>query len=333
MARIWLNHWFSTAYHIILLLKRDDPDFYIIGSNERAVSPIMDVCDEWYQEPVLRDEEYVEFCLQFCWEHQIDLFMPRRGALAISRHIDRFEQMGVKVMVDAYNIMQMLNHKDQAYAVFLREKIGIVPEHYIVTDVEQFQRGYHTLLEHGHRVCFKFVRDEGGKSYRLIDNDRRGYRALFKKLTTRMTFEEVIQALSERETFSPIIMMPYLPGDEVSVDCLKTSRGLIAVPRVKDASRIEKVRYDSQILGFCRDLYAKLPLEQPCNIQFKYLDGVPYILEVNTRMSGGIHMACAVSKINIPNIAANRLLGVEKPWEDRRIAGAVSQVEYPIVLS
>ena len=66
MARIWMNHWFSTAYNIITLIKEGIPDASIIGSNEHAASPIMKVCDEWYQEPVLKGEQYVSFCLDFC---------------------------------------------------------------------------------------------------------------------------------------------------------------------------------------------------------------------------------------------------------------------------
>ena len=65
MTRIWLNHWFSTAYNIINLLRENNPDFWIIGSNDNLESPIKSVCDEWYQEPVLKGEEYIDFCLQF----------------------------------------------------------------------------------------------------------------------------------------------------------------------------------------------------------------------------------------------------------------------------
>ena len=102
MTRIWLNHWFSTAYNIINLLRENNPDFWIIGSNENLESPIKSVCDEWYQEPVLKGEEYIDFCLQFCEEHSVDVFMPRREMIAISKYKDRFSSHGVKVMVDDY---------------------------------------------------------------------------------------------------------------------------------------------------------------------------------------------------------------------------------------
>ena len=126
--------------------------------------------------------------------------------------------------------------------------------------------------------------------------------------------------------------MPFLPDEEISVDCLNTCNGLIAIPRIKDATRIERVCYDTGILKTCRDFYCHMPLECPCNVQFKYLDGIPYLLEVNTRMSGGIQMSCAASKVNIPAIAVGKLLGMDIPWHNREEEKRVTHVEVPIVI-
>ena len=332
MTRIWLNHWFSTAYNIINLLREHEPDFWVIGTNKNLESPIKAVCDEWYQEPALKDEDYVEFCLQFCKEHRVDLFMPRRGMIAISKHKERFLALGVKVMVDDYKYVDILNHKDKAYEAFRAEGVGNVPDFHMVTNTEEFKTAYEKLCEKYKWICFKFVRDEGGKSYRLIDNNRKGYASLFKKQTTRMSLDAVLDALSEQESFSPVMVMPFLPDDEVSVDCLMTESGLIAIPRVKDTSRIEKIRYSDEILSTCALFFEKFPLEQPCNIQFKYLNGVPYLLEVNTRMSGGVQMSCAASGVNIPNIAVNKLLGINRVWSNNMLEKNVTHVEIPIVL-
>lgn len=332
MVRIWLNHWFSTAYSIIRLIRENENDFYIIGSNENAHSVYKTVCDEWYVEPVMKESEYIDFCLNFCKEHRIDIFMPRRGMEWISRYKKDFEETGVRVMVDNYDKVSALNQKDKAYQLFQDKRIGYVPDYMVATTVNQFLEGYHQLLKKYRQVCFKFVRDEGGKSYRLIDNTRKGYDALFKKQTTRMLLDDVISALSEREKFSPIMVMPYLPDEEVSVDCLKTDAGIIMLPRIKDATRVERIKYDSQILHMCKAFYEKVGLEHPCNIQFKYLDGIPYFLEVNTRMSGGIQMACLASGVNIPNLAVNNLLGRAKKWNNHFEEKCISHVEVPVIV-
>lgn len=291
----------------------------------------MSACDEWYTEPALKGKAYVEFCLDFCKQHHVDVFMPRREMIEISRNKAAFTDLGVRVMVDDYEYVSLLNDKASAYDFFRQHGIGTVPDYCIVTDAKAFAEAYRTLHEKYDQVCFKFVKDEGGKSYRLIDNSRRGYAALFKKITTRITYEEALAALSERAVFSRLMVMPFLPGEEISVDCLRTAQGTIAVPRIKDYSRIERIRYDDGILAVCHQLLEAIPLECPCNIQFKYREGTPYLLEVNTRMSGGTHLSCAAAGINIPDLAVNKLLGIEKPWVLNRKEASVTHVEMPLV--
>ena len=147
-----------------------------------------------------------------------------------------------------------------------------------------------------------------------------------------MTLEDVLKALNEKEEFDPIMVMPYLPDHEISVDCLKTEQGVIMLPREKNATRIERLVYDEKILDICKDFYEKVGLEYPCNIQFKYLDGIPYFLEVNTRMSGGVQMSCLAAGVNIPNIAVNKILGINKSWEISKEERFVSHIEKPLLV-
>lgn len=333
MIRIWLNHWFSTAYSIINLIKEDEKEFYVIGSSDNVNSVVKCACDEWYQEPDLKGEEYVQYCVKFCKEHKIDIFMPRKGMLEISENIHLFHEIGTKVMVDAYEKISLLNHKDQAYELFKEKKIGIVPDYEIVTTPAEFSFAYEKLSGKYEQICFKFVHDEGGRSFRIIDNHTKGHDDLFKIHRTRMTFDEVMKVLEEREKFEPVMLMPYLPGDEVSVDCLKTMHGVIMLPRIKDVTRIERIKFDDRILAMCEDFYNKVGLEYPCNIQFKYLDEIPYFLEVNTRMSGGVQMSCLAAGVNIPNLAVNKILGTEKEWQMDKTEKFVSYVETPIIVS
>lgn len=332
MQRIWLNHWFSSAYNIINLIKENESDFYIIGSNRNINSVMKNVCDEWYQEPVLEGEAYVQFCINFCKEHEINLFVPRRGMLEISKYIYLFHEIGTKVMVDEYEIISLLNHKDKAYELFIKEGIGSVPEYGIVTNVEDFILEYRKLCKKYQQVCFKYVHDEGGQSFRLISNGKKGYESLFNNANSGILFDDVVEALQERKEFEPVMIMPYLPDQEVSVDCLKTEQGIIMLPREKGETRIEKLIFDENILSVCKTFYDKVELECPCNIQFKYLDGIPYFLEVNTRMSGGVQMACLAAGVNIPNIAVNKMLGVHKKWSYEKIEKYVSHVEMPIIV-
>ena len=332
MIRIWLNHWFSTVYNIIDLIRQDEQSFYIVGSNEVPDAVYSMVCDEWYCEPVMNDEEYVEYCLDFCDKNKIDVFIPRRKLIVISKNKKRFNDIGVRVMVDDYEYVSMLNQKTKAYEYFSKHHKLNIPEYRTVHNSMEFAAAYRELSDRYQKICFKFAQDEGGMSFRIIDNSKKGYNALFRYRGAGMTFEEAYAALSERETFPDIIVMPYLSGSEVSVDCLDTSSGLIAIPRVKGVTRIEKIEFDTEILQMCRDFHKLCPLEMPFNLQFKYLDGVPYFLEANTRMSGGIQMSCLACGVNIPNIAVNKLIGIEKQWETEKNIKKISHVEVPVIV-
>ena len=46
-------------------------------------------------------------------KNRVDVFVPRRKLVAISRNKERFEKTGVKVLVDDYELVRMLNHKDE----------------------------------------------------------------------------------------------------------------------------------------------------------------------------------------------------------------------------
>lgn len=332
MTRIWLNHWFSSAYNIIHLVKAEEKDFYIIGSSGNKNSVVKSACDEWQEEPVLKDDEYVDYCLDFCKKNKVDIFMPRKGMIQISERKKEFEDSGTKVMADDFDKVWTLNQKDQAYRLFQEKGIGTVPDFHIVTDSTGFQKAVQDLSNTYEQICFKFVQDEGARSFRIIDDNRKGFEALLSYSGVRITYQQALEALSERESFSPIMVMPYLPGEEASVDCLKTPQGIIMIPRIKTASRTEKVIYDEEILSICADFYEKVGLEHPCNIQFRYLNGVPYFLEVNTRMAGGVQMSCLASGINLPNIAVNKMLGKNKPWTNRHEEKLVSFVEAPVIV-
>ncbi len=333
MIRVWFNHWFSTSYGLIEQMKKDACEqIYVIGSNRQKDSVIQKVCDAWYVEPDIDGEQYINFCLEFCKKHSIDAFIPRRKMVEISQNIWLFEQIGVRVMVDEYNIVQLLNDKAAAYAFFKDCDELHLPDFYIVNSLEQFGQAYRTLKEQFGQVCVKFVRDEGGMSFRRIEEDCDRFGQLKRYQGSQMSYELLAEALGSRQRFDDLMVMPYLPGNEISVDCLQTGSGLIAIPRIKGAARHERVAYPPEILRMTRRIMEQTRLKYPCNIQFKYKDDIPYLLEINTRMSGGLQMGCLAAQVNIPNIALNKMFGRDIGWTMDRTEKTVSYIEMPQII-
>ena len=73
--RIWFNHWFSTAYHLINMIKADtNNEFYIIGTSTNSSAIYKMTCDEWYsEEKDISASDYIDFCVEFCKEHNVKL--------------------------------------------------------------------------------------------------------------------------------------------------------------------------------------------------------------------------------------------------------------------
>ena len=333
MLRVWFNHWFSTSYGLIELLKKDsNHEVYVIASNKQIDSVIQKVCDEWYQDSLADGEEYIEYCLDFCREYKVDVFIPRRKMEDISRGIDRFRKIGVKVMVDDYQIMKILNDKVAAYD-FLRDCPGVhIPDYAMVNTADEFKEAYARLHEKYEQICVKFVKDEGAMSYRRIIDHVDRVKRLRVYPGAEVSYDDYTAALAEAGRFDDLMVMPYLPGEEISVDCLNTAEGLIAVPRYKGNARHERIVYDSEILDAAKNIMEKVKLEYPCNIQFKFKDNIPYLLEINTRMSGGLQMTCLGADINIPAIALNKLLGMDVEWKINPVDRVVSYIEIPQII-
>ena len=333
MIRVWFNHWFSTSYRLIELMKADaNKKIYIIGSNMRKNSVIQKVCDEWYEEPTCEGAEYISYCLDFCKSRQVDVFVPRRNMLSISQNIDKFNDIGVKVLLDDYETVSLLEDKVKTYD-FFKSIDGInVPEYYKVASVEEFKKAYAKLSLDNEIVCAKFVRDEGGKSFRKISKESKGLKKIKSYAGVSISYDDYLAVLEGVEDFDDIILMPYLEGNEISVDCLNTEKGLIAIPREKGNSRDERVFYDEDILNMVRIITANIDIKYPFNVQFKYKESMLYLLEINTRMSGGLQMSCLAADINIPGIALNKLLGEEVDWVQRKKKAVVSYVELPYII-
>lgn len=336
MIRIWFNHWFSTVYHLITMIKEANPGrFTVIGTNERSISVYKCATDEWYQEPSdLGDDDYVEYCLTFCREHDVNVFAPRKKLAAISRAASRFEDMGVKLLIDGdYELIKMLDDKAETYRYFKDIIPEQIPEYRIARSYGDFLAMYDELLECSERVCYKLIRDEGARSFRVVDNNIESARALWEKPGSKITLEAAKRVLSQYDFSIPVLMMPFLSGVEVSVDCVATSQGNLIIPRYKTNKRYSEIIFSDELMNACGRIMDTLALKRPMNIQFKAEGDRLYLLEINPRMSGGLQLSCEASGINVPDIAINELLGTPKNWSYPEYSSKkVVHIETPICL-
>lgn len=334
--RVWFNHWFSTAYHLINLIRDGNPgQFTVIGSSTNSSAIYQRVCEEWYTEPDdLGADEYAAFCLEFCRKHGIDIFVPRRNMTAVVEHYNDFAALGVKVMADTdASKISLLDDKRKTYEFFKTKGSTCVPEIRIAHSLEEFDAAYQELKKVSTRVCYKLVVDEGVRSFRVVDDRMESPSALLEKPGTKVTLAATRRVLGGYDFSIPILLMPYLSEVEISVDCLATSSGDLIIPRYKTGKRYSEVIFSREVMKLCGEMMDLLGMKMPMNIQFKKEQGKLYLLEINPRMSGGLQLSCKASGINLPSIAINQLLDTEVPWgypnfERQKVAN----IETPICL-
>lgn len=294
MRRIWFNHWFSQAYHFMKNLKQDNNNYLIATSERDTVYKV--VVDEFYLEPIFEDEnEYVDWCLDFCKNHNINVFYPRRRMNAITMRALEFERLGVKlILFTDVKIHNLLQSKLESCSYMEENNICSVPLMIPSSTYDEFLTAYRNIkAKYGDdvRICMKRDNDEGAQSFTRIYDD------IVKPMYGKdVYYKDVVEIFADMDNpvFNPYIVMPYMYDPEVSVDCLRTKDGFIAIPRYKESSRLTKIDFDAELITIAHRINDALKIEYPYNIQFRKLGDEWMFMEINTRMAGGSFKAVAV---------------------------------------
>lgn len=334
--RIWFNHWFSTAYHLINMMRNTSEKLYFIGSSTNPFAVYKEVCNEWYTEDAnLSGEEYIDFCLDFCRVHNVDIFVPRRYLTETVNNKSRFDEIGVKIFAhNNADIIEILDNKQKTYEHFKQIDAEIIPELYTAYSFDEFCGSYEVLQAKYDRVCYKFAVDEGARSFRVIDNNINTLDNILNRPGSKVTYETAKQILCQYDFKNPMLLMPYLSGPEISADCLHTFSGNLIIPRYKSGKRFSEIIFDKTVMDKCEHIINSLHMTMPMNIQFKMDNSNKlYLLEINPRMSGGLQLSCKATGINLPHIALNYLSGNKIEWKYPGFhSRKVAHIETPIII-
>jgi carbamoylphosphate synthase large subunit len=315
-------------------MREAEKDVRMIGSNSNPDCVYKMVCDEWYTEPKLKNNyEYVNYCLEFCFDHKIDIFVPRHNLTSIIKYKKQFEEIGTKLLANTdLEGVAITDNKIDAYNYLKSKGINdIVPEFYKCKNLMEFQTAFSELSQKGYKVCYKLAIDEGALTYHVIEKSRN--KSIYKSSSSHLSYEESLDIFRNYSFKFPLLVMPYMDEPEISVDCLNSKDGLILIPRYKLGGRISEVRFDNKIMMYCRDISEYFNFDMPYNIQYRFLNGKPMLLELNPRMSGGLQLSCRATNINIPAIALSKLLGKNFHWNHSDFYNRkVAHIETPIII-
>lgn len=336
-TRLWIGHWFSTAYHFVQAIRHNPEQrpFEIFGTSTNPHSVVLQACDHRGREPEGHDPHFVAFCLEYCQKHRIEIFVPgyRRLAL-IAPHLAEFERLGTRVLLAADAArFHLLDDKVASYTACQQQQLITIPHYYAVKTLTEFQAAYQQLKQQGCQVCFKPRHATGGVGFRIIDEHYAGYRALYTVASARVGLAQVEQLLATAgDGFPELLVCEYLNGPEYSIDCLGYQGELYAaIPRRKVEGRLRYLEQNALLHELAQRITQAFKLSYLFNIQVRYRQGIPKLLEINPRMPGGMYLS-GLAGINLPYLAIKLLLNENIIIPTLQLDQWVSEIEQPVAL-
>jgi biotin carboxylase len=306
--RVWFNRTFSSVYTAIKLIREADTAgrFHLIHSNPNPHSPAARVAHQFFVEPTgLDDAAYIDWCLAFCIEHEIAIFIPGKGATLLALEHGRFAAIGTQIHSVASNAnLRTIHDKARFYAETVLEGAPVA-EFAPFETLAQFDAAHAGLRGRHPILCVKPSNSVFGLGFAILDEQRSSAALLIDGVAYHTGLQDFRRGLGELGSVRTMLLMEYLDGHEYSVDCVGDNGRLVAAvarkkPRQAGGGQLIDMRAD--ILAATAELARIYGLSGMFNVQFRESGDTLRLLEINPRMSGGIGMAC-VAGPNLPWIA------------------------------
>lgn len=261
---------------VIKSLKR--MGMYVIGTNIYPKEWIAEAYEvnKFYNVPRTDDEEmYISQILKLCTDEHIQYLLPLTDVEvdALNKHREEFKDVGTKLCISPYKTILLCRNK-YWLTNFIAEKmsdIKVIPTY----------------------ICESSFEPE---TYPVVCKPLHGRSSIGLKYIHSKCEWEKYDDKSEN-----IIVQPYIEGDIVTVDIVKSSATgqCVAIARkellrtLNGAGISVYVFHDEKLEEMCCRLADKLGIEGCVNFEFIIdSNGEYHFLECNPRFSGGVEFSC-----------------------------------------
>ncbi|WP_312983660.1 ATP-grasp domain-containing protein [Atlantibacter sp.] len=192
-------------------------------------------------------------------------------------------------------------------------------------------------------LCVKPVKGIYGMGFWRFDESVSPMAQFINPDSRKVNARFYLSALEQAGEFEPLVLMPYLPGPEYSVDMLvEDGNVLAAVGRRKEGS-LQYLENHGDAFELAKACARLMKADGLVNVQTRNTtSGKPLLLEINMRPSGGIGYT-QFSGVNLPGLFAFRQLGLisqqdvldeaERAFAPAIVRPVTEAVSYPPVLA
>ena len=289
----------------------------IVGVDMNPYPSGRGLVDAFYVVPPASSSSFISEILTIAIAEKVDIIIPivTRELYKFSISKQMFKEHGITVSVLDQNKLEIVNDKANLLTT-LREK-GIKTPHFIVVQsINEFESACKTLEYPRKPICVKQATGNGSRGIRFIDKTKSRYDLFINEKPNSMyiSYEELLLTLHEADLFPKLVVMEFLPGEEYTVDVLALDGQIEKFAcrhnaRMLTGNAVESVLKDNkEVLQLVKAICMALKLDGNIGFDIKHdKDGVPQIMEINPRLSGGI-VAAAAAGTNLLYMGIKQLL-------------------------
>ena len=337
-SAVWLAEGQSSQRDMLASLQalkaQSETPFNIIASHRHNRPEIFEFADSVYIEPSasatdsdeqaeLESAEPVmprwQFVLEQAKNNNVKVLLTGRNGIDYEAQREAFDAAGIRLLTGATSVAALEAIDDKfAFMQQCHEHDIPVAEAWRFDNVAELES---LLARHGHQpLCVKPVTGIFAQGFWRLDTDKEAdtrydsfehlYFTEEKKINTTQFINAYANSLMVHERPIPMLLMPYLSGQEYSIDVVcEYGEVLAAVTRYK-TGKIQHIGYEQAVMDVVNPLIKAFGCDGIVSVQTKADDdGQHRVLEINSRPSGGIGYTTH-SGVDLTQVAFGNWLGL-----------------------
>ena len=243
---------------------------------------------------------FIKELINICKKNKVDIIIPfsDEEALNLSKNINKFNKLGVKVLVSNYKITKFVSNKLNLMEFIKKKKIDY-PKFFSPKSIKQLNYSLKKLGYPKKKVVFKPVDQRGGRGFRILNANFDEYDEVTKQKKELFITKERLEKIILEKNFSKnFILMEYLEGEDFNIDVLANNGEIISYLAQKRLlpkhGSLEKgsVDKDLKIKKYLLTIFSKIKFNNLVNLEMAYQKknkkGKLLLYEINVRPSAPI---------------------------------------------
>ncbi len=316
---IWFLEGQSSQREVIMGARDALPaSVQIVASHRQLRSEITGQADVALQEPTDSDER-IDWVIETARTLGVKVIVAGRVGASYEAQRERFVAEGLDLVTGGTSLQTFQNVDDKSRFTAAAELAGLacIPG-ITANDAHELQAAYDALSGSG-EVCIKPTVGIYGQGFWRFKDGVDDFRCFANPDARETTFKAYLNAYRQSEGRPPMLLMPYMPGSECSVDMVCERGKAVAFVGRRKLGLNQTFERDSEAVHLAVKAAEHFACDGLINVQTRdAADGKPYLLEINPRYSGGIGYTRETG-LNLPGIFATRRLGLKEPethWLD-----------------